>query len=560
MQPVLNVEDVRKVEQNLKRSGVSLSELMHRAGTATAQEVMQLEGVSSVVILAGFGNNGGDGWVAAEELFNSGVRVCVVTPIPPEELKGDLAPVVARSAVAAGVPVVVGPPRSDLERLLQSCDVVVDAMLGTGFHGSPSAPFDIWIDALNTSGTRVISIDVPSGLSAQTGHAPGACVVADVTVTMIALKPGLLADEGRDVCGAIVVAPLAEQTEQLVFEADPVAWRNEPQDYLEVIKPPTAAQDKFSRGSVLVVAGSTRYVGAAIMCARSAARAGAGYVTLAVPSVIVPQVQSQLIEIPVLGLKTGQDGTFDVDSADQIAKLAARNDVVVAGPGMRVSAGTVAVISRLLESMTPLVLDADALNCIARLTSNRLDSFPELVRRVAPLVLTPHRGELGRLMGLPDTPPDSLTSALEASRRVVWANGSENFCVVAKGSATACVGVESALLPKPGPAALATAGSGDVLAGITGALLARNTDVGSSLPMLCALACEIHGYAGSIAAQRFGSNGAMACDIIDAIGLAADAVEDRAAFPDELVEGYEPASAPAPSENRRQIDEEDAEE
>ncbi|MCH4052884.1 MAG: NAD(P)H-hydrate dehydratase [Atopobiaceae bacterium] len=533
MQPVLNVEDVRRVEQGLKREGVSLMELMRRAGTSAAHEVVQLGDVANVLVLVGFGNNGGDGWVAAEEMLKAGLKVRVVSPLAPSDLKGDLAPVVARSAIDAGVPVVVGPPRNQLEKLASEADVILDAMLGTGFHGKPTAPFDIWIDVVNGSGTRVVAVDVPSGLSAQTGMAPGQCVEADVTCTMIALKPGLIADAGRDMCGVIVVAPLAEQTERLVLEADPVAWRTEAADYVDVIRPPSCAQDKFSRGSVLVVGGSARYVGAPMMAALAAARAGAGYVTLAVPATIVPQVQAHMVEIPVVGVAATKDGTFDAEAAPVLVKLAERSGACVAGPGMRVTAGTVAVCSKLIGSKAPLVMDADALNCLARLTSNRLDNFPELIRRPAPLILTPHRRELGRLMGLPDTPPDSLTSALEAARRIVWANGGSEFCVVAKGNATACVGVDMALLPKPGPAALATAGSGDALAGIMGAHLARMQE-GDNLPLLCALACEVHGYAGSIAAQRYGSNGAMATDIIDAVGLAADAVEDRAAFPDDL--------------------------
>ena len=532
MQPVLNVEDVRRVEQALERRGVSLIELMRRAGASVAHEVLEMDDVAEACVLVGFGNNGGDGWVAAENLVKAGRRVRVVSPVPPEDLRGDLCPIVSRAAVAAGVEVVVAPPRPELEALLLSADVVVDAMLGTGFHGSPSAPFDIWIDALNASGRRVVAADVPSGLSAQTGMAPGPCVVADVTCTMISLKPGLLADVGRDACGAIVVAPLAGEAQPLVLEADPVAWRCEAADYIDVIAPPTNVQDKFSRGSVLVVGGSARYPGAAMMAARAAARAGAGYVTLAVPSCILTQVQAHMVEIPVVGLPSSSGGTFEAGAASSVERLAERCSATVVGPGMRVSAGTVAVCSRLVSSSAPLVMDADALNCLARLTSNRLDSFPEIIRRSAPLVLTPHRRELGRLVGLSDTPPESLTAALEASRRIVWADGGSEFAVVAKGNATACVGVEAALLPKPGPAALATAGSGDALSGIIGALLARNPG-GESLPLLCALACEVHGCAGTIAAQRYGSNGAMATDIIDAIGLAADAVEDRAAFPDE---------------------------
>jgi NAD(P)H-hydrate epimerase len=205
------------------------------------------------------------------------------------------------------------------------------------------------------------------------------------------------------------------------------------------------------------------------------------------------------------------------------------------GPGLTVCSSTVAVCSALLETKATLVMDADALNCLARLTSNRLDNFPELIRRTAPLVLTPHARELGRLMGLPDTPPDSLTSSLEAARRIVWADGGSEFVVMAKGTATACVGVEAALLPKPGPASLATAGSGDVLAGITAALLTHTPEDPSDLPLLCALACEIHGYAGSMAADRRGTRGVMATDIIDCVGLAADAIEEHASYSGEPI-------------------------
>lgn len=530
MQPVLNIEDIRAVERRLADAGVSVSELMHRAGGAAAQEVMHLGDVSRVVVLAGFGNNGGDGWVAAEDLKASGVDVRVVTPCEPENLHGDLAPMVARAAIESGVKYLVGPSRDELDQLLGAADVVLDAMLGTGFHDAPVAPLSIWIDALNSSGARVVSVDVPSGLSAQTGRAPGAVVVADVTITMLALKPGLLSDDGRDVCGSIVVAPLAEQTAKLVYEADPVAWRCETADYVDVLQPPTCVVDKYTRGSVLVVGGSTRFPGAAIMAAKAAARAGAGYVTLAVPEPVANLARTHLLEIPVVGLPADADGTFSNAARAQVAELAARRSAVLVGPGMCVTGGTVGVVSTLLEGKRPLVVDADGLNSIARLTNNALDEFPELLRRSAPLVLTPHRRELGRLVGLTgDASPDTLTSALDAARRVVWADGGSEIVVVAKGTATACVGVEVALLPKPGPACLATAGSGDVLAGIMAGLLSRGVET-ENLPTLTALACEVHGCAASIAQERFGSRGVMAADIIDSVGVALDAVEDRAAF------------------------------
>lgn len=546
MQPVLNVEDVRQVERSLVGEGVSLAELMRRAGRATAQQVLSFEGLAKVVVLAGFGNNGGDGWVAAELLHRRGVQATVVTPLQAGDIKSDLARMVATSAIASGVEVVVAPPRTRLEKLLDDADVVIDAMLGTGFHGEPKAPFDIWIDVLDQSTASVVSVDVPSGLSAQTGHAPAQSVVADVTVTMLCLKPGLLSDDGRDLCGEIVVAPLAEQTEHVVLEADPVAWRAEADDYVEVLAPPTLAVDKYTRGSVLVVGGSRRYIGAPIMAARAAARAGAGYVTLAVPEPVVPVAQAHLLEIPVVGMPADPEtGTFAADARDSIQKLAEKSSAVVVGPGMTVNAATMSVVSGLLQVEVPLVIDADALNCLARWTSNRLDSFPELLRRSAPLVLTPHRRELGRLVGLQDTPPDSLTAAMEAARRIVWADGGSEICVVAKGTATACVGVEVAVLPKPGPVALATAGSGDVLSGIMGANLAKTAGTleNENLPLLCAMACEVHGQAGLIAARKYGSRGVMASDIIEAVGLATDAVEEQASLPGDSPEGTADQSA-----------------
>lgn len=531
MQAVLNVDDVRNVEQELTKAGVSLSELMRRAGAAAAKEVASFEDVHKVVIFVGFGNNGGDGWVAAERLQGQGYDVSVVTPVEPAQVKSNLAHVVAVSAQRANVPILVSPPREKVEELLSSADVVLDAMLGTGFTGDPKAPLDIWIDCINLSGLRVVAVDVPSGLSAQTGHASKSTVVADATITMISLKPGLLADDGRDVCGALVLAPLAEQTERLAIEADPVAWRVEPQDYADVVFPPSSAVDKYSRGSVLVVGGSMRYIGAPVLAARAAARAGAGYVTLAVPEPVVPVVQAHVAEIPVVGMPYDPDsGSFAADARKAIAKLANKSTAVVAGPGMQVNASTMSVVAGLLQCDVPLVLDADALNCLARLTSGRLDSFPELIRRSSPLVLTPHRAELGRLVGLEKNPPQTLSAALEASRRIVWAEGGSEVCVVAKGTATACVGVDIALLPKPGPSALATAGSGDVLAGIMGAALAKTTGMveNENLPLLCSMACEVHGQAAVMASRQFGSHGVMAGDVVNAVGLAVDVLEEQA--------------------------------
>ena len=531
MQPVLNIDDVKRVEVALTREGVSVSELMRRAGYAAAREVVELGEVDNVVVLAGLGNNGGDGWVAAEALREHGTNVTVVSPVEPGDLAGDLPRQVAQSAIRAGVSVIVGPSRDELGDLLATADVVLDCMLGTGFHGDVRKPFDIWIECVNACPARVVSVDVPSGLSAQTGRAGSACVVADMTVTMLSLKPGLLADDGRDVCGAIVVAPLAEQTERLVVDEDPVAWRTDLADYLEVVPPRNSAVDKFSRGSVLVVGGSRRYTGAAVMAARAAARMGAGYVTLAMPASAAAVAQTHLLEIPVVPLPEDAEGTLVAEAGDVVRKLAERVSAVLVGPGMRVGGGSSAVVSALLATSAPLVVDADGLNCIARLTNGGLPKFPEVIRRDAPLVLTPHRGELARLVGRGDC-LSSLSDQLDAAREIVWSDGGSELAVVAKGTATACVSVERAVLPKPGPAALATAGSGDVLAGMMASVLAQHAGEDVDLALLAAYVCEVHAYAGTLAAGRMGSRAVMAGDVIDVIGIAADAVDEHVAFPD----------------------------
>ena len=547
MQPVLNVEDIKKVEHSLANVGVSISELMHRAGVAAAREVLQLGSIHHACVLCGFGNNAGDGWVAAEYLVSKGVDVTVVTPVGQDELQGDLLRVCAKSAEAHGVTVYVAPPKDELEQLLCQQDVIIDAIFGTGFHGRVREPFSLWIECINASSAVVVSIDVPSGLSAQTGHTEGACVRARLTITMLALKPGLIADEGRDVCGAIVVAPLAEQTEYLVQEADPVAWRCDIEDYDGVYPELSSACNKFTRGSVLVVGGSARYPGACVLAARAAARSGAGYVTLAVPHCIAGLVQSQVCDIPVLGLPSGDDGMFDAPATQLISSLAKKASCVLVGPGMRVNAHTIAIVASLLESAAPLVVDADGLNCIARLTDNALHRFPELIRRNQPLILTPHQKELARLTGS-DEACSTLSATLDAARKIVWTDGGSELVVMAKSSATACVSADVALLPKPGPAALATAGSGDVLAGIITSLLSQAPIAFDDLVRLCALACEVHGKAAQLAQRRYGMRGIMAHDLIDEIGLAAQSFYQEHEH-DGMAAGYAAANDEAKVNN-----------
>ena len=287
--------------------------------------------------------------------------------------------------------------------------------------------------------------------------------------------------------------------------------------------------DKYSRGSVLIVAGSAQYPGAAIMAAKSAARAGAGYVAVATPDACANLIRMALPSIPVFAIPSDSRGSFGAAARMTVCEIAKKYSCVLCGPGMTTSAGAMQVVSGLLELDVPLILDADALNCLAKIAIDGIDSNPEMYRREQPLVMTPHYRELSRLVAGDEV--NDLGTAIAAAQKVVWAAGSDNLVVIAKGPTTAICGVERVLLPLSGPASLATAGSGDVLAGILAGTLATMRDEMDRWELLYSYAVALHSHAGFAAATEFGEKSVIATDLIDLIGpamelAAKDALED----------------------------------
>ena len=562
MQPVLNVRDVPGLEAAIEQRGVDAAELMRRAGTVVAQQAMREVDQGAVVVLCGPGNNGGDGWVAADYLAGHGLEVNVVTAAEPSLIRSAAARQAAQRACTVGIPVHVTPDYEELAALLVEADVVIDAVFGTGFKGVMSEPFDMWVEVVDDYFEgMVLSVDVPSGINAATGEAEGPFFQADTTLAMFALKPGLIAGLGKQASGQLVVASLVgddEGSEELADTAG--AYLLGEADYLDALPERDEFADKYGHGRVLVVAGSTRFPGAAIMAAKAAARSGAGYVTLAVPAPVVPIAQAHLLSIPVVGLPAAQDGTFEAAAAQELASLAAKVDCVLAGPGMGTSFGAGEVVRALIASSAPLVLDADALNVAASICLGNADVHPNALRREAPLVLTPHARELARLLGRETGSICCLTDLMDAAQSLAWAVGSSNFAVVAK-AATSCVScIETTLVPKAGPSALGTAGTGDVLAGIVAGLLSQQVsdlgvdEVGSAdLALMLAAALRIQARAADAAVKRVGTRGVIATDLIDLVGVAFDdayahavlaANADPAAGDDELDD--EPKLALAP--------------
>ena len=527
MRPILSCDEVRNLEDLIEKEGTSKAELMELAGEFTAEQALKLA-PSRVVVLVGFGNNGGDGWVAADILAQKKVHVDVVSPCDPDEVPAMLARHVARRTAGRDVNVVVGPSRDELSVLIAEADLVIDAILGTGFHGSLRAPFNIWIDTVNDLAPTVLSVDVPSGLDASTGAVADACIRADITATMLAPKTGLLSGPGPEYAGQVVVGELYDKLDEVIGDVEHAAEIVEAADIVDFLEPLPADIDKYSRGSVLVVGGSSTYPGAAIMAAKSAARAGAGYVAVAAPEPCANLIRLALPSIPVFDIPADSRGSFGAAARSAVVAIAKRYSCVVCGPGMTVSAGSMDVVSGLLALDIPLILDADGLNCLSRVAIDGIDATPDMYRREAPLILTPHYRELSRLIGGKGEEVIDLAGAIDAAQRIVWAAGSDNLVVVAKGSTTAIVGVEKVLIPVSGPASLATAGSGDVLSGILAGSAVLWRDSIDRWELLAAYAVALHSYAGFAAAAKLGEKSVIATDLIDLIGDAMQMATDEA--------------------------------
>lgn len=463
-------------------AGVSLTELMRNAGEAVARELAERVPEGRVVVLVGPGNNGGDGWVAARVLHSSGREVRVLAMRAPEQLSGEAAKA-AEEAVRAGVEwaVPADPPTADG---LAEATAIIDALLGTGSAPPLRDPVSSWCAAANASGAYIVSVDVPTGVDSDSGAVSGDAVEADVTVTFTAPKRGLVVYPAAVKAGEVLVADIGIPHEYADIEGAPEVWTE--RDYAALLPRPAIDAHKNDRGRVLVVAGSGHFPGAAVLAARGAMRAGAGYVTLAVPDPVVHIAQSHLLAAPVVGLPSARTRALSSNAAGVILELAADYDAVVLGPGLTLADGAVATVRSVFTSLTkPLVLDADGLNAL-------IDAGDLIERRVAPVVLTPHPGELGRLLGV-------SASVVQGDRVFSSARlaGSDR-AVVLKGAGTVVSGSNRQVIITAGTPALATAGTGDVLAGVIGTLLSQSLS-----PLEAgALGAYLHARAGEEAAAR----------------------------------------------------------
>ncbi|WP_366922922.1 NAD(P)H-hydrate dehydratase [Metallumcola ferriviriculae] len=500
---VVTSDEMQQLDQKAIKLGIPGVILMENAGFKVVESIQNYFGGQladkQVTIVVGKGNNGGDGLVIARHLSNSKVKVKIFLTSDPTEYSGDAATNM-RIVEQMGIPVFRLEDENDLTRLnvtLLYTDMVVDAIFGTGFRGSPRGLTAQVMETVNESGVPVLAVDVPSGLDASSGKIKGVCVRADITVTFALPKLGLLVEPGVGAVGKLVVADISIPQSLL----DSTGSRTEMVDLdwcIQAIPPRESTGHKGTYGHVLVIGGSMGMSGAPILAAKAALKAGAGLVTLAVPRSIQQITAAQITEILTCGVAETASGTFAAaEAAAQLQPLISTATAVVIGPGMSQGDEVGVFLAALLPKIhKPLVIDADALNIIAGL---------EGMRFLRSTVLTPHPGEMARLLG--QSVGQVQSSRLEAVTEAVKKYGTT---VLLKGARSLTATSEQFVyVNTTGNPGMATGGSGDVLAGIIGALLAQ----GLATEKAAAAGAYLHGLAGDEAASVQGQMGLVAGDL-----------------------------------------------
>jgi ADP-dependent NAD(P)H-hydrate dehydratase / NAD(P)H-hydrate epimerase len=491
LDPLYEAAEMRAVDAwAIDEQGVPSLDLMERAGIGLARVVAEAARPGPVRIVVGKGNNGGDGLVAARVLREDGHEVDALATAPLGELRGDALANLERLPGAR-------PDPFETDRL-DGSGAVVDALLGTGFEGVPREPLAGAVAAINAQDAPVVACDVPSGVNASNGEVEGEAVRAHATATFHGSKVGLYVEPGKGHSGAVEVVEIgiprgapASTAAGLISER-----------VLDLYPRRKRSGSKFDSGVVVVAGGSAGLTGAPTMAARSASRAGAGYVQVAVPESAQAAIDMRLLEQMSRGLPD-EDGAHAPAGVPIVAEMAERAGALVLGPGLGRGEGAGEFARTLAETVAvPLLVDADGLNAHA----GRL----ELLRsRQAPTVLTPHEGELARLLELDtnEVKARRLASARAAAERsggVVLLKGDDTIVAAPDGPA--------AISPGATPA-LATAGTGDVLSGLIGTLLAKGLGAFEA----AALGALAHALAGRAAAERFGVDHVVAGDVIDAL-------------------------------------------
>ena len=509
---VVTGEQMRRIDRRAIESGIPSLRLMEAAGRGVAEALLRDYPDAArrgVLVLCGKGNNGGDGLVAARHLARLGVVPRVLLLATAGELAPDAAPNLA-AARKAGLEVQELGDEGGWEAarsVLRDDLIVLDAILGTGVSGGARGLARSVIRDVNRSGCPVVAVDVPSGMNADVAELEGTVVRAERTYTLCRPKLPLLLGPGAAHAGALRVIPIGIPDEAVAAEPTDLEWL-EARAMARLLPPRARASHKGDYGHLLAVAGSRGKSGAAVLLARGALRCGVGLMTVAAPRSAVDRIAVQQAEVMTEALPETAEGWLAADAAEAALEQLSGSSALALGPGLGTATGTRHAVRAIVEgAQVPLVIDADALNCLA----GTADIAP-LPERPRPAVLTPHPGEAARLLGL--TVPEVQGARLEAVRSLARLTGA---VVALKGHQTLIARRDGRVaINSTGNAGMATGGTGDVLTGAVGAFLARGLDGWDA----ARLAVFVHGDAGDRAARRRGEDGLIASDLVDELPAA----------------------------------------
>lgn len=512
---VVTARQMQQIDQEaINNYGIPGIILMENAGLQVVREIEEHFSpltTKRVAIIAGRGNNGGDGFVIARHLYNRSSKVKIYLLGKRDQVRGDARvnlDIIAKMGL--GIREVLALNQLDD---LGSFDLLVDAIFGTGLTSAAEGLYQEIISAMNNAGKTIISVDIPSGLSADSSELIGPHINADFTVTFGLPKLGLLLYPAANQVGKLTIAPIS--LPKPLLEKEDIKANLLTNDMIQSYIPerrPEAHKGDF--GHVLVVAGSQGKTGAAAMASYAALRAGAGLVTLALPRSLDIAMETTIPEVMTLPLAETPEGTIDLEGKEEILEFLdkIKVEILVMGPGLSTHPRTGQLVKELLNEVSvPIIIDADGINVLC--------AHQDILKgRKGPLILTPHPGEMARLlnMSVQDIQRERVGIAQKVAQEY-------QLFLVLKGAVTIIADPEGNVFLNPtGNPGMATAGMGDVLTGMLGGFLAQRW------PLLEAInaAVYLHGLAGDLAAQAIGPVGITATDLLDRIPLAIKSVLD----------------------------------
>jgi NAD(P)H-hydrate epimerase len=506
---LVTAETMRAIDSEcIDNFGIPGLKLMENAGVGTVQFIERELGSRKgkpITVVCGKGNNGGDGFVMARELGRLGADVSVYLAGRREDVAGDARTNLDRFGYDKVIELSDGRSIAEFVEVMRKSDLIVDAVFGTGFSGVPRGLSGTVIGQMNVSGRPVLAVDVPSGLNATTGAAEGECVNATWTCTMGLAKRGFYVGHGRACVGRVHVVDIGVPKKALdaVGVRDNVLTSREAADLLPG-RPVDGHKGTFGR--VVVVAGSVGYTGAAALTAMAALRTGAGLVYLGLPASLNDIAEVKLTEVITRPLAETGVRSLSPEALPDIREMLDGADVLALGPGVSRHPETQSLIESIVrEVRLPCVIDADGLNALNPAVIGGRDGD-------APLVLTPHPGEMARLVG--KSTAEVLADRDGAARELAAA---ARAAVLLKGAGSVVADRAGELHVNPtGNSGLASGGTGDVLTGVIAALLAR----GMAEAEAATLGAYLHGFAGDLAAEALGEAGMVAGDVLDHLPFA----------------------------------------